>query len=60
VSYGYDRVRFIKGVLIGDTIRVEYVVKEKDPAKNQLRSQITVTNQRGEVVSAATHILQFL
>lgn len=60
VSYGYDRVRFINGVMIGDTVTVEYVVKEKDDAKNQLRSQITVTNQRGEVVSVATHILQFV
>ena len=28
-SYGYDRLRFIKPVFIGDTIRVRVTIKEK-------------------------------
>lgn len=60
VSYGYERVRFIRPVFIGDTINVEYRVAEKVPEKLQVLSQVTITNQRGEVVSAATHILRFV
>ena len=60
VSYGYDRIRFVKPVFIGDTITVEYRVAEKVPEKGQLLSQVTVTNQRGEVVAVATHILKFV
>lgn len=60
VSYGYDRIRFVKPVFIGDTITVEYRVAEKVPEKGQLLSQVTVTNQHGEVVTAGTHILKFV
>ena len=58
VSYGYDRVRFIKPVFIGDTLTVRYRVAsvEDDGAKSF--SDVTVTNQRGETVSVATHILK--
>jgi acyl dehydratase len=31
-SYGYDRLRFIKPVFIGDTIRVRVTIKEKREA----------------------------
>ena len=60
VSYGFDRVRFIKGVPIGDTITVEYKVTEKVPEKSLSLAQVTVTNQRGEVVAAATHLMKYL
>lgn len=60
VSYGYDRVRFVKPVFIGDTITVEYRVADKVREKNQLLDEVTVTNQRGEVVAVATHILKFV
>ena len=60
VSYGYDRVRFVKPVFIGDTVTVEYRVADKVREKNQLLDEVTVTNQRGEVVAVATHILKFV
>ena len=60
VSYGYDRIRFVKPILIGDTITVTYTVQEKVAEKNQLRSQVVITNQHGEVATVATHILQFV
>lgn len=60
VSYGYDRIRFVAPVFIGDTIEVEYKIVKKIPEKNQTHAQITVTNQRGEVVAVATHILKFV
>ncbi len=60
VSYGYDRVRFIKPVFVGDTITVEYVVTEQDLAAERTMARVTVTNQDGEVVAVATHILKYV
>jgi acyl dehydratase len=60
VSYGYDRVRFIKGVRVGDTISVAYEIVSTDPDAAKTFASITATNQRGEVVAVATHILKFL
>ncbi len=59
VSYGYDRIRFVKAVRIGDTISVEYKIMDKVPEKSQSLAQITVTNQDGEVVVVGTHILYY-
>lgn len=60
VSYGYDRVRFVKPVFVGDTITVTYEVVQQDLEAAKTFSQVTATNQRGEVVAVATHILKFL
>ena len=60
VSYGYDRVRFVKPVFIGDTITVTYRVTERDDAKGEIRAHVAVTNQRGEVAAVATHILKLV
>ena len=60
VSYGYDRIRFIRPVFFGDTVSVEYKITEKDEAQDKAFAQVTCTNQRGEVVAAATHILKFV
>ena len=58
VSYGYDRVRFIKPVFIGDTLSVRYRVTSVEDEGAKSFSEVTVTNQRGETVSVATHILK--
>ena len=60
VSYGYDRIRFIRPCFIGDTITIEYRVEEKVEEKAQLISKSTVTNQAGEVLAVATHIMKFV
>lgn len=60
VSVGYDRVRFLKGVLLNDTITVTYTITAIDPERRRSRSRIEVTNQRGEAVAAAEHILQWV
>jgi acyl dehydratase len=57
VSLGYDRVRFLKPVFIGDTVTVKYQIAEIDPAARRSRSKIEVTNQSGELVAVAEHIL---
>jgi acyl dehydratase len=58
VSYGYDRVRFIKPVFIGDTLTVRYTVADVDEQAQRCTSDVKVFNQDGELVSVATHILK--
>lgn len=58
VSYGYDGVRFIKPVFIGDTLTVRYTVVSVDSEAGRSSAKVTVENQNGELVSAATHILK--
>ena len=58
VSYGYDRIRFVKPVFIGDTVTVTYTVAERDDERGEIRSQVTAHNQHGDVVAVATHILR--
>jgi 3-hydroxybutyryl-CoA dehydratase len=60
VSYGYDRIRFVRPVYFGDTVTVAYRVTDKDEAQQKVFAEITCTNQRGEVVAVATHILKFV
>jgi len=60
VSLGYDRVRFLKGVRLGDTITVTYTVAEIDPDRRRARVNVEVTNQRGETVAVAEHILKWI
>jgi acyl dehydratase len=60
VSYGYDRIRFIKGVRVGDTVTIAYQIVAEDPDEAKTVAEITATNQHGEVVAVATHILKFL
>ncbi|HRP33751.1 MAG TPA: MaoC/PaaZ C-terminal domain-containing protein [Agriterribacter sp.] len=60
-SYGYDRLRFIKPVFIGDTISVKVTIKEKKPYKRPDMGLITewveVFNQRQECVMVCEHLL---
>ena len=60
VSYGYDRVRFIMPVLVGDTITATYTIAEIDEEALKTYADIEVVNQRGELCTAARHILKFI
>jgi acyl dehydratase len=61
-SYGYDRVRFIAPVFIGDTITsTAEIVTKRDHAKRGeqfglVDEQVTIANQRGETVMAFVHV----
>ena len=59
VSLGYDRIRFLAPVFIGDTITVTYRIAEIDPARRRSRSEIEVTNQDGTLVAVGQHILKW-
>jgi acyl dehydratase len=61
-SYGYDRLRFIKPVYIGDTLHVRVTIKEKRDTRKSPRHGMVVElcevlNQRQEVVLACEHLL---
>jgi 3-hydroxybutyryl-CoA dehydratase len=60
VSLGYDRIRFIGPIFIGDTVTVTYTISEIDEENLRTRADIEVTNQRGELCTVAQHILKFL
>jgi acyl dehydratase len=60
-SYGYDRVRFIRPVFIGDTIHVRATIKEKRdylkrPDHGYVVELVQVFNQRDETVLACEHL----
>lgn len=60
VSLGYDRIRFIAPVFIGDTITVTYRIESVDPVKREARANISVCNQAGKLCAIATHILRWV
>ena len=55
-SYGYDKVRFIKPVFIGDTVTIKYTVRELDESNMKTYAEVTGTNQHDEICFAAVHI----
>ncbi len=61
MSYGYDRLRFIKPVFIGDTItsRIEITEKKehKRPTHGIVTERLTATNQHGDTVLVCEHLL---
>ncbi len=61
MSYGYDRLRFVKPVFIGDTIRTTAEITElRDHPKRKTHGiaveTVTVVNQRGDTVLVADHL----
>ena len=60
VSLGYDRIRFLDAVCIGDTITITYTIKSIDTVKRRSVASIVVTNQDGKEVAVAEHILKWV
>jgi 3-hydroxybutyryl-CoA dehydratase len=60
VSLGYDKVRFLGPVHIGDTVTLTYTITEVDPVKRRSRSQIRIVNQNADLVGVAEHILAWV
>ena len=57
-SLGFDRLRHTAPVLIGDRLRIEYVVVSF--VDDRGHADITVTNQRDETVAVADHVFRIL
>jgi acyl dehydratase len=60
VSLGYDRIRFLQGVRIGDPITVRYTIAEVDTEKRRTRASIEITTQEGKLAVVADHILKWV
>ena len=61
MTYGYERLRFIRPVFIGDTIRVAVTIREKKdhkkPGYGLVSEWVEVKNQHGEIVMVCEHLL---
>jgi 3-hydroxybutyryl-CoA dehydratase len=59
VSLGYDGVRFVAPVRIGDTITVRYRLTGRDASRQRTTSEFDVVNQRGETVLVGRHVMKW-
>ena len=59
VSAGYDRIRFLKPVHLGDTVTLTYTISSVDEERGRVLAAIEVSNQNGELVAVATHLAAF-
>jgi len=60
VSLGYDRIRLIKPVFIGDTVTVNYEIVDVNIERSRITASVQVVNQQGETVVVANHIQKVL
>jgi acyl dehydratase len=60
VSLGYDRIRFLAPVFIGDTLTARYVVESLDAERGRSLAKVEVLNQRGELCVAGAHVMKWL
>jgi acyl dehydratase len=59
VSAGYDKLRFLKPVLLGDTVTIVYTVAVVDRARGRSVAKVEALNQHGELVAVAEHIMRW-
>lgn len=59
VSYGYEKVRFIKPVFFGDTLTCVYTIDRVEEDTMKTFGKLEIFNQDNKIVVAATHILKF-
>lgn len=59
VSAGYDKLRFLKPVLLGDTVTVIYTVTSIDKERGRSVAKVEVINQTGELKAVAEHIMRW-
>lgn len=61
MTYGYEHLRFIKPVFIGDTIKVKVTIKDKKeykkPGYGLVTELVEAFNQHNELVMICEHIL---
>jgi len=59
VSAGYDKLRFLKPVMLGDTVTVIYTVASVDKERGRSVAKVEVINQHGELKAVAEHIMRW-
>lgn len=60
VNLGYDRIRFLEAVRIGDTITVMYRVRDTDPQRLRATCTAEITNQNGVLVAVVENLLKWV
>jgi len=60
VSLGYDKVRFLAGVRIGDTITITYRIVAANQGKARTEAEVKVTKEDGALCAVASHIMKWL
>jgi acyl dehydratase len=60
VSLGYDRIRFLAPVFVGDTLTARYTILELDAASRRSRSKVEVVKNGGELAVVGEHIMKWL
>jgi 3-hydroxybutyryl-CoA dehydratase len=60
LSLGYDRIRFLRPVYLGDTVSCLYTLTAIEPQRLRAQADIKVTNQRDELVAVAMHVLKWV
>lgn len=60
VSLGYDRIRFLKPIYLGETVTVTYTVAEVDAGRRRAVSEVVVLNEAGEQAAVGKHILKWV
>lgn len=59
VSAGYDKIRFLKPVMLGDTVTVHYRVAEVDKDRGRSLAEMEAVNQHDEVVAVGVHVMRW-
>ena len=60
VSLGYDRIRFLAPVYIGDSLTLRYAVAAIDPVRRRSRASFTLQNGDGQLVCVGEHHLKWV
>jgi acyl dehydratase len=60
VSLGYDRIRFLKPVFIGDTLTARYTIVALDADAGRSRAKVEVAKGDGELAVVGEHIMKWL
>ena len=60
VSLGYDRIRFLAPVFLGDTITVVYSITDIDLVRRRSNGSIEIRNQDNQLVAVGVHILKWV
>jgi acyl dehydratase len=60
VSLGYDRIRFLKPVFVGDALTARYTILELDAVSRRSRSKVEVVKGDGAVAVVGEHLMKWL
>jgi acyl dehydratase len=60
VSLGYDRIRYLKPIFMGDTITVHYEFTAIDRQTKRSTADVRITNQDGEITTVGQHIIKWV